>query len=69
MHGANVPDASIALTPGNPPSKDHLSMLTESASRPFATNDTEPTDRSMLILQYVTALIAGLAAVLMAVLR
>jgi len=44
-------------------------MLTEPASRPFATDDTEPTDRSMLILQYTTALIAALSAVLMAVLR
>jgi len=44
-------------------------MLTDHASRPFATDDAEPTDRSMLVLQYLTALAAGLAAALLAVIH
>jgi hypothetical protein len=44
-------------------------MLTDHASPPLAIDDTEPTDRSMLVLQYVTALVACLAAVVLAVIR
>ena len=43
-------------------------MLSDQASEPFV-HVVEPTDRSMLVLQYVTALIAGLAAVVLAVLH
>lgn len=44
-------------------------MLTDHANAPLAPDDTEPADRSMLVLQYVTALIAVLAAALLAVIR
>ena len=44
-------------------------MLTDHASHPFAIDDAEPTDRSMLVLQYLTALAAAFAASLLAVLR
>jgi hypothetical protein len=44
-------------------------MLTDHANGPFATQDTEPADRSMLVLQYVTALIAVIAAALLAVIH
>jgi len=44
-------------------------MLTDHASHAFATDETQPTDRSMLVLQYLTALVAGLAAVLLAALH
>ncbi len=44
-------------------------MLIEPATTSLASDETEPTDRSMLILQYLTALIAGLAAALLAMLH
>ena len=45
-------------------------MLTaDHASPSFAIDDAEPTDRSMLVLQYLTAIAAGFAAILLAVLR
>ena len=44
-------------------------MLTNHASAPLAIDDTQPTDRSMLVLQYLTALVAGIAAVLLAALH
>lgn len=44
-------------------------MLTDHASPVFAHDEREPSDRSMLVLQYLTAVIAGLAAILLAVAR
>lgn len=44
-------------------------MLTEPRQTAFTTDDAEPADRSMLVLQYVTAFIAVLAALLLAVLN
>lgn len=42
-------------------------MLTEHADRPFRLGDPEPTtDRTMLLLQYVTAFVAMVAAALLA---
>jgi hypothetical protein len=41
-------------------------MLTESTSVPYASDDIEPSDRSMLVLQYLTALVAAIAAVVLA---
>ncbi len=43
-------------------------MLIEHANASSTSDDTEPADRSMLVLQYLTALIAVLAAALLAVL-
>jgi hypothetical protein len=44
-------------------------MLTERVTRSYATEETGPYDRSMLVLQYMTALIAALAAAILAELR
>ena len=42
-------------------------MLTDRTHQPFAIDDTDPTsDRSMLVLQYVMAVIAVIAAALLA---
>lgn len=42
-------------------------MLTDRTHQPFAMEDTDPTsDRAMLVLQYVTAVIAVMAAALLA---
>lgn len=42
-------------------------MLTEHADRPFRLGDPEPAaDRTMLLLQYVTAFVAMAAAALLA---
>jgi hypothetical protein len=49
--------------------KDRRSTVTEHAGASFPSDDSEPSDRAMLVLQYVTAQIAGLAAALLAVLR
>lgn len=42
-------------------------MLTDRTHQPFAIDDVEPlSDRSMLVLQYLTAVIAVIAAALLA---
>jgi hypothetical protein len=42
-------------------------MLTDRTNNPFLIDDAEPTsDRAMLILQYLTAVIAVIAAALLA---
>jgi hypothetical protein len=42
-------------------------MLTDRTHQPFTIDDTDPmSDRSMLVLQYLTAVIAVIAAALLA---
>lgn len=42
-------------------------MLTDSTHQPYAIDDADPiSDRSMLVLQYLTAVIAVIAAALLA---
>ncbi len=42
-------------------------MLTDRTHQPYAIDDTDPTsDRAMLVLQYLTAFIAVIAAALLA---
>ncbi len=46
-------------------------MLTDTTHHPFAMDDAEPTtsDRGMLVLQYLVAAIAAVAAALLALLN
>jgi len=44
-------------------------MLTDRLDTTFVNDEPEPTDRSMLVLQYVIAFIAVLAAALLAILN
>jgi hypothetical protein len=48
-------------------SRTQTSMLTDRTHQPFAVDDADPTsDRAMLVLQYLTAVIAVIAAALLA---
>lgn len=45
-------------------------MLTDRTHQPFAIDDTDPTsDRAMLVLQYLVAIAAVIAAALLALVR
>jgi hypothetical protein len=50
--------------------EDPTSMLTDRTHQPFAMDDAEPTsDRGMLILQYLVAAVAVVAAALLALIN
>jgi hypothetical protein len=69
MRGPNAPGASIALTSARPLRGTDDSMLSQREMRSYVTEETRPSDRSMLVLQYMTAVIAAIAAVVLAELR
>jgi hypothetical protein len=48
-------------------SEDPRSMLTDRTHNPFTIDDAEPgSDRAMLVMQYLTAVVAVIAAALLA---
>ena len=44
-------------------------MLTDRTHEPLRIDDAEPSDRAMLILQYMTAVVAVIAAALLALIH